>query len=364
MLKKKSSAYHFVLLAIGLFFMFSGLLKLNDPVGFAWKIEAYLRAFTTDLHQLFSQFLPYTLPVAIAICMLEVMLGLALVCRYKIKAVLMVLMGLMLFFTMLTGYTIWGKRIDSCGCLSEAIPLTPLQSFFKNILLLFLIGWLMRRNKYLPHATPALPHLGLLTLVGISSLGIGLYTWLYLPMVDFGYYSIGTYIPKLTEPKKLLRYQYWLEKEGQITTTARYPTDGTYRLIKTELLNPTDRPSVTNFTIWNEEKETTQELLVGNKLICILKRPHLLTIQTYEILQTCIQQSAQPIDMLVLLPFHETKEHLPSKAKLQVSWGSSDLLQSMMRSDVGFMLLQNGTIQGKWPESSLSKLCQTLQQLT
>lgn len=363
MLKKHlPTTQHFVLLAIGLFFLFSGLIKLNDPVGFALKIEAYLRAFASDIHKLFLWFLPYTLLIAISICMLEVILGLALICRFRTRMVLLALMGLTIFFTILTGYTVWSKRIDSCGCLSEAIPLTPLQSFLKNILLLFLLGWLMRKNSS-SSTTTSLTRISLFILTALGSLGLGLYAWHHLPIIDFSHYQAGTYIPHLTQPQKPLRYQYWLEKDGKTTASETYHVDGTFRLVKTELLNPTDGPLVTNFTIWSEDKEITQELLQGNKLICIVKQPHRLTVQTYRILQTYVQQSPQPVDMLVLLPFHEAKEGLPSEARSQVGWGSADLLKSMIRSDVGFMLLQDGTVKGKWADTSLSSLHKALLQL-
>ena len=159
----------------------------------------------------------------------------------------------------------------------------------------------------------------------LCSLGLGLYAWRHLPIIDFGRYRIGTYIPHLTQPQKPLRYQYWLEKDGKTTVSDNYPVDDTFRLATTELLNPTDGPLVTNFTIWNEDREITEELLHGNKLICIVKHPHRLAAKTYAILQRYIQQSPQPVDMLVLLPFHEAKEGLTSEARSQVGWGSGGI---------------------------------------
>lgn len=352
----------FVLLAVGLFFLFSGLIKLNDPVGFAWKIEAYLRAFAEDIHNSFLYFIPYTLPIAISVCMVEVMLGAALVCKFNTRPVLLSLMGLTVFFTLLTGYTVWFKHIDSCGCLGEAIPLTPLQSFFKNILLLFLLSWLLRRER-LSSSIFSLTNISLFILTTLCSLCLGLYVWQHLPIIDFGRYRIGTYIPQLTAPQQPLQYRYWLKKDGKTTINDNYSLDGTSLLIQTELLNPSDGPLVTNFTIWSEGREITQELLEGNKLICIVKQPYRLTTEAYLMVQAYARQRKQPLDILVLLPFHETKESLPAEARSQVGWGSADLLRSMIRSEVGFMLLQDGTVKGKWADTSLSSLPKTLMQL-
>ena len=364
MIKKYFPTFsHFILLAIGLFFIFSGLIKLNDSVGFSLKIEAYLRAFASDVHKVFLEFLPYTLPIAISICILEVVLGVALVGKFWTRLVLLALLGLTLFFTLLTLYTLWFKRVDSCGCLSEAIPLTPLQSFIKNILLLLILGWLIRKRELPSSTCTLLTQTGLLILATACSFFIGWYTLRNLPIIDFGYYKIGTYIPHLTQPQKPLRYQYWLEKDGITTASDTYPMDGAFRLIKTELLNPADRPLVTNFTIWNENKEITQEILQGIKLLCIVKHPRQLTNEAYSLLQAGMQQSSQRIDLLWLLPFHEAKESLPMEARSQVGWGSADLLQSMIRANIGFILLQNGAIMGKWSDKNLSKLREAFMQL-
>lgn len=133
---------HFFLLVIALFFVFSGAIKLLEPADFSWKIAAYLSSFSRKIHKGFLRFIPYTFPIAVAVCVLEIVLGGMLLCNYKTIFVLFALLGLTVFFTLLAVYTMLQQQIDSCGCLSEAIPLTPTQSFMKNIVLLVLLTWL------------------------------------------------------------------------------------------------------------------------------------------------------------------------------------------------------------------------------
>ena len=141
---------HLTCSMIGLFFVFSGVMKLRAPVDFSWKIATYLRSFAQDIHTMFLRLMPYTFHIAIAVCVIEIALGVMLVCSCYTLFVLAALLGLTVFFMFLTGYTIWRTEMDSCGCLSDAIPLTPVQSFIKNIVLLVLLIWLIWTYSSLP----------------------------------------------------------------------------------------------------------------------------------------------------------------------------------------------------------------------
>ena len=57
---------------VGSLFVFSGLVKINDPVGFSFKLEEYFGPTVFDIDFL----MPYTLVLAIIIVITEVLLGL------------------------------------------------------------------------------------------------------------------------------------------------------------------------------------------------------------------------------------------------------------------------------------------------
>ena len=56
---------------VGVLFIISGLIKLNDPVGFSFKLKDY---FAPDVLNL-EVFIPFALVIAIFIVIFEVMLG-------------------------------------------------------------------------------------------------------------------------------------------------------------------------------------------------------------------------------------------------------------------------------------------------
>ena len=61
-------------LFVGGLFIFSGLVKMNDPVGFSFKLEEY---FSEEVLN-FPIFEPLALPLAILLVAVEVLLGLSL----------------------------------------------------------------------------------------------------------------------------------------------------------------------------------------------------------------------------------------------------------------------------------------------
>ena len=56
---------------VGVLFIISGLIKLNDPVGFSFKLEEYFSQGVLDL----PIFMPWALAIAIIVVIIEVILG-------------------------------------------------------------------------------------------------------------------------------------------------------------------------------------------------------------------------------------------------------------------------------------------------
>src|SRR5476651_654225 len=118
---------------VGLLFIFSGLIKANDPLGFSYKLEEYFVVF----HVTFLN--GFALSIAILLCALEMILGFALLIGVRAVSVAWGLLLLIIFFAFLTFYSAYFKVVQTCGCFGDAIPLTPWQSFSKDLVLLLLI---------------------------------------------------------------------------------------------------------------------------------------------------------------------------------------------------------------------------------
>lgn len=115
---------------LGSVFFIAGILKLMDPVGAGLIVGEYYKFFGTDFLQFSAKF------VGLALAMFETLLGAAIITGVWRKAVAVVSLCVLGFFTILTGILwIFNPNMD-CGCFGEAVHLTHAQSFIKNIILL------------------------------------------------------------------------------------------------------------------------------------------------------------------------------------------------------------------------------------
>ncbi len=175
---------------VGLLFIISGLIKLNDPVGFSYKLAEYFGETVLNLPFL----IPVALPLAVFIVIFEAILGVMLLVGYQRKFTVWSLLLMIVFFTFLTFYSAYFNKVTDCGCFGDALKLTPWQSFWKDIILLFFILILFVNQKYI---TPLFTRAGRGIVVGIAlalCIFMGYYVLNHLPLVDFRAYKTGTNI--------------------------------------------------------------------------------------------------------------------------------------------------------------------------
>ncbi len=170
---------------VGLLFIFSGLIKANDPLGLSYKMQEFFdvwgMSFLSD----------YTLGLAYCMNLLEIITGIALLIKFPYKQTLWLLLGLILFFTFLTGYALFSGKIKTCGCFGDCLVLTPKISFIKDILLLISILLLLITHKKVK--TNFSNSLGIFILL-ISTIGVGYgqyYVLQNLPFIDCLPYKVG-----------------------------------------------------------------------------------------------------------------------------------------------------------------------------
>src|ERR1700743_1772034 len=173
---------------VGLLFIFSGLIKINDPLGFSYKLEEYFEVF----HITFLSSL--AVGIAILLCSLEIILGFALLIGVRAKQVAWGLLLLIIFFAFLTFYSAAFKVVQTCGCFGDAIPLTPWQSFSKDLVLLLLILVLFKNRADIKPIFKAKTGDQLLIASVVIAIAMGLYTYNFLPVIDFLPYKVGANI--------------------------------------------------------------------------------------------------------------------------------------------------------------------------
>src|SRR5210317_1542551 len=122
-------------LVVGIAFILSGLIKLNDPLGFSYKLEEYFSAEVLNLPFL----IPYALAFALFVVVYEIVLGVFLLIGFKPKLTIWSLIAMILFFSFLTFYSAFFDKVKDCGCFGDAIKLSPWGSFIKDLIFLALL---------------------------------------------------------------------------------------------------------------------------------------------------------------------------------------------------------------------------------
>ena len=181
---------------VGLLFIFSGLIKANDPLGLSYKMQEFFDVWGINFLS------DYTLAFALIMNTLEIVAGIALLIKFPYKQTLWLLLGLIVFFTFLTGYALFSGKIKTCGCFGDCIPLTPQTSFIKDILLFISIVILLFTQKKVK--ANILPALGISVLLLATFLvGYGQkHVLTHLPIIDCLPYKQGNDInEKMILPK-------------------------------------------------------------------------------------------------------------------------------------------------------------------
>src|SRR5205809_3446494 len=134
---------------VGLLFIFSGLVKANDPYGLSYKMQEFFEVWgLTSLND-------YRLAFALIMNIFEVLAGVAVIIGWRMKLFSWLLLLLIIFFTFLTGYAALSGKIKTCGCFGDCIPLTATTSFIKDVILLLLILVLFANRRKIISALSA-----------------------------------------------------------------------------------------------------------------------------------------------------------------------------------------------------------------
>jgi uncharacterized membrane protein YphA (DoxX/SURF4 family) len=223
-------------LIVGLLFIFSGLIKANDPLGLSYKMQEFFEIW--GWHALND----YTLGLSVVIIAFEIIAGMAVLLGWQFKLFSWLLLLLILFFTFLTGYALFSGKIRECGCFGDCIKLTAKDSFVKDIVLLVLITLLFVNREKVKPVLASKWALVILILTTLFSFGFQFYVLRHLPAIDCLPYKKGnSIIEKMKIPagaipdSTVINFVY--EKDGkQLEFDAEhFPADfndSTYKFVR------------------------------------------------------------------------------------------------------------------------------------
>jgi uncharacterized membrane protein YphA (DoxX/SURF4 family) len=345
----------------GLTFIFSGFVKGVDPLGFTYKLQEYLEAYHMDwLHNLAT-------PLVVILCMIEFTIGVMLLFGVKPKLTSWLAFIMMFFFTGLTLLSAINNPVTDCGCFGDAVKLSNWATFYKNVVLIIIVIFLIMSGK---HARPVFSKYNEFAIT-VCGAGILLYVSIislrHLPLIDFLPWKAGNKIseqviatPEISE--SILRYKDI--KTGQIYeyTSKTLPWQDSVKMASMKwdttikkVIQAYKEAPIHDFVITDENGNILTDQIVNNPKLQFILVAYDITktnkdafADINKLVAGCDKDSISFVglsgsvfatietfrhDVQAMFPFYNVDE---------------TALKTMIRSNPGLLLLKNGMVIDKW----------------
>ncbi len=345
---------------VGLLFIFSGLVKANDPLGLSYKMQEFFEVW--GIHGLNS----FTLPMAVLTNAFEIIAGVALLIGWRIKLFGWLLLLLIVFFTFLTGYTYFTGQPKNCGCFGDCLPISSKTSFLKDIVLLVLILAIVWKKNLVKPLFPKWPGLLVMLLATVFSFALQWYALRYLPVVDCLPFKKGNNIPeKMKMPANAIPdstvITFVYEKGGkEIEFTAdKFPDDfnGTdYKLVRrydrVVRTGSNNVPPIQGFSLTGQTNTDSTGYVLDQPYALLLFAENFSTLSgwknDFEEIYTAAKQKNIPAFIITSQPDEAAQVAIGTAfADIQVFKCDYKTILTAARVNSTLYLLQQGTVIGK-----------------
>ena len=318
----------------GFVFFISGILKLMDPVGTGLIVKEYL----DFMHLGFME--PIAKVLGTALALTETVLGTGLITGVWRRVTAVATIGLQSLFTLITLILVIFNPEMDCGCFGEAIHLTHMETFVKNIILISLLLIYYIPYKYLGE-TKKRKYISF-SIVTASVIMFMIYSWAYLPLVEYTDYKPGL---SLRSNNADVEYEavFLYEKDGkqQAFTLDELP-DSTWTFISTETLIKSGKANGYGLSFSDNNGEYADSLATNGKVIIISVYDTDINEKRWKCINT-FMNNAEKVGFKTLLltstPVDNQNKSFTADYKTLIT---------LNRSNGGATYIQNGYLTSKW----------------
>lgn len=345
---------------VGVVFMFSGIVKGIDPLGTAYRLEDYFIAFGTDF------MMPAALFLSILLSTMEFTLGFVVLFNLKPRVNAWLLLGVMVFFTILTLNDAISNPVPDCGCFGDAIKLTNWETFFKNVVLmvptLILFAWRKKTADRLGNMAAY----GIAAMVAFVFAAFSHYNYKHLPMMDFMDWKKGNkmYTESTLPVKYYVTYKNKETGEQKEYLLPDYPYNDSVWMSQWEFVDQ---------RVEDPNRHLGSDLMIvdleGNDLTDVIIRNQ----DTSFIFVSWDLQKADEEGLAKMNDFFKESEasgysfsaitssleptinEVSEKLKLEYTFYQADdiVLKTMVRSNPGLIMMKDGVVIDKWSHHDL-----------
>lgn len=348
---------------IGVLFIFSGIVKANDPLGLTYKMDEFFEVWNMNFMGKYTEIL------SILMIGFEIMSGVAMLVGNAFRTYITLLLLLNLFYTFLTGYVLYSGKIKECGCFGDCIPLSNSVTFYKDVVLSVMsIILYYYRNRITPIFKNYTVNFSIGVAATIFAFGSQWYTLAHLPVHDCLAYKAGNNLwekmqlaPDATQPVFETRFVY--EKDGvkKEFTTENYPwQDSTWKFVSSDsklIKEGTGQPKIPHDFAFSDSDGTdhTQEILnaKGYTFLWFVREPEKVSDKNMDKLRDLAAKAATLHIPFYLLSSAGYDIALPFRQQwnvMGITFMTLDgtVSKTAMRTNPGLMLLKDGVVVDKW----------------
>lgn len=317
----------------------------------------------------------YALELAIFLCVVEVVLGLALLIGWAPKFTVISLVTMIVLFTFLTWYSATYNKVTDCGCFGDAIKLTPWESFYKDVILSVSIFFIVLGIRYIKPIFSKPFAIRLLTVTTLFATVFAIYCWHYLPVNNFLKFKKGNNIKELAvvpedAPSDVYENVFIYSKNGieeEFTIgdlSNRNLSEEGYTFVdrKDILISEGYEPEIHDFKIMDESRNNDYvDDFFGNdsthKIMIVMNDVSKANVASIDKLKEIIEFcKTSGIDLYPLTASNsEVVDAFRHEHQLDFPfyYGDKTNLKSIIRSNPGLVLMEGNVVKKNWPSTRL-----------
>jgi len=358
---------------VGLTFLFSSFSKGVDPLGTSYKMQEYMTAWSIGSFS-FEWALPMATFLSVAMITLEFFVGVLLItnCWRKLGAWLLLLM--MSFFTITTFIDALTNKVTDCGCFGDMVKLTNWETFGKNVILMvFTIIVFCCRSKFSKKRTFERD-----ILVAFFSIGVAISFQLYNianePILDFRSWKIGNRMMPEEKGEVVTYLKYKNKTSGEIDEFTSdklmdYYKDtawvSNWEFVDSRIEDPNEIYA-DGFSMMDPTGEDYAKDIIGSPDYVLIATIHHLNdiddkgIRRMKQVYRYAQERGLYMVLLVSVSSSQTEVVdflLENKMdNIDFYYADEKAIETMLRSNPGFILLRNSVVVNKWHHSNVGDL--------
>jgi len=360
---------------VGVLFIFSGLVKANDPLGLSYKMQEFFEVWGWNF------FNDFTLSFSTLMIAFEIIAGVAVLLGWRMKLFSWLLLLLIIFFTFLTGYAVLSGKIRTCGCFGDCIPLTAVQSFTKDLILTALIVFIFIFRNQVQPVFSAKASSRILVVTVLFSFALQGYVFKHLPIVDCLPYKLGKNIqqqmkvPAGAVPDSSVITLVYNKQGKQVEFTAdKFPEDfddSLYHFVRRydKLIREGNaQPAIKDFVLTSlDGTDSTQAILnqKGTMLFLFVKddmNSNYDRKENQQLREIAAYAKTKSIPLYLITNTREAMAEFAGATKDSVTTFLCDAvaIKTAARANPTLYMLKDAVIQGKWAYADFGKAAERI----